>query len=79
MIDIVLGSSHHGTGGNTFSTPRTLCPVFPEEIFSTENFIVFDKTFISERLSTGGAGETLGVPGLVHHLQDESVKDHSSA
>jgi len=34
---------------------------------------------LPEGLAAGGAHEALGVPGLVHHPQDEPVQDEAAA
>ena len=79
VVDVVLGPPHHGAGRYSLSTTRTLGPILPEEVFATENLVVLHKALVSQRLGADGAGEALGVPGLVHHLQDEPVQDHAAA
>ena len=79
VVDVVLGPPHHGAGGDPLPTPGALGAVLPEEVLPAEDLVVLDETLLSERLSTDGAGEALGVPGLVHHLQDEPVQDHPAA
>ena len=78
VVHVVLGPPHHGAWRYTLSAARTLGPVLPEEVFATENLVVLHKALVSQRLGADGAGEALGVPGLVHHLQDKPVQDHAA-
>ena len=78
MIDVVLSSPHYGAGRDALPAAGALGAVLPEEILPAENFVVLHEAFLSERLRTDSAGETLGVPGLVNNLQDESVQYHPS-
>ena len=70
-------SPDHGARSNALTAAGALGPVLPEEILATEDLVVLDEAFVSERLGARCTGETLGVPGLVHHLQDEPVQDHA--
>ena len=79
MVDVVLSSPHHGAGRDPLPAAGALGAVLPEEVLAAEHFIVLDEAFLSERLSADRTGEALGVPGLVHHLQDEPVQDHPRA
>ena len=79
VVDVVLSPPHHGAGGDPLPTPGALGAVLPEEVLPAEDLVVLDEALLSERLSTDGAGETLGVPWLVHNLQDEPVQDHPTA
>jgi hypothetical protein len=47
-------------------------------IFSSRLFL-FLIGWLPEGLAAGGAHEALGVPGLVHHPQDEPVQDEAAA
>ena len=79
MVDVVLRPPDHGAWCDALPASRTLSPVLPEKVFTTENLIVLHKALVAQRLGADSAGEALGVPGLVHHLEDESVKDHPAA
>ena len=79
VIDIVLGSPDHRAGRDPLPAAGALGAVLPEEILPAEDLIVLDETFLPERLGTHSAAQTLGVPGLVHNLQDEPVQYHPSA
>ena len=76
VVHVVLRAPHHRARRDPLAAARALGAVLPEEILTAEHFIVLHKTFLPEWLGTDSAGETLGVPGLVHNLQDESVQDH---
>ena len=79
VVDVVLSSPHHRAGSYALSAARTLGAILPEEVFATENLVVLHKALVSQRLGADGAGEALGVPGLVHHLQDKPVQNPAAA
>ena len=79
VVDVVLRPPDHGARRDALPAARTLGPVLPEKVFATKNLVVFHKALVAQRLGADSAGEALGVPGLVHHLKDESVKDHPAA
>ena len=79
VVHVVLGPPHHGAGRDALSAARTLGSVLPEEVLATEHLVVLHKALVSQGLGADGAAEALGVPGLVHHLQDEPVQDHAAA
>ena len=51
----------------------------PEKVFPAVDVGVFDEALFPERRVARGAGEALGVPGLVEHLEDEPVQDEAAA
>ena len=79
VVHVVLRAPHHRARRDPLAAARALGAVLPEEVFSAEHLVVLHEALVPERLGAGGAAEALGVPGLVHHLQDEPVQDHAAA